>query len=198
MAWARREGGLERRLATFVGDARMSQVMQRPRTASSANKGRPTFAGSLFAWIRRWILTIALGVSLTLAGILVLFAITAIRFGSARAAVAYFKGYSPCLVAAPLRLGEVKPGARVPALLRVKNVSRKQVTILGGTASCGCVLIEQLPTEVEPGEHRDLRITVRVPSKHGRRFAYSMLFYLDAPGPPLVANVSGAVKRSED
>ena len=131
-----------------------------------------------------------------LIAIIVIFALwlaTVVRFRSWKGAIGYAQGFSPHVVAGSVKLVDLQPGQETTLPLRLTNVSRSPIEVLGGNSDCGCVVVQDLPLRLEPGEYRDVPVAVAAPGKEGVVFSHRVLFYLNAEGPPAVARISGSV-----
>ena len=65
----------------------------------------------------------------------------------------------------------------------IRNASGKTIKILGATGTCNCMVADELPMAIPPGESRELLVRIRTPAKQ-REFHHSMMFYTDYAGRP--------------
>jgi hypothetical protein len=99
-------------------------------------------------------------------------------YGSVRNLLSAVRG-QPLIVNSPRQsFGTIKPGevARVP--FRMENVSSSPVRVVGCFVHCSCLLDQQLPFTVMPGETAELLIKVpAVSADSGKEVSYSMELY---------------------
>jgi hypothetical protein len=143
--------------------------------------------------LRRWLLIAACASGLTIVLVVLLVSGLVLGFGSWEVAMAYARGESTFVMADPAQLADVRPDEEISTTIRLRNVSTVPVRILGGNASCGCMVLQDLPLDLKPGEYRTIQIRVRPPKKEGARFRYDVVLYESAPGPPVLTYVSGTV-----
>lgn len=88
-------------------------------------------------------------------------------------------------------LGETILGERKTTHLQVTNHSETTVRVVGGSASCGCMVYEDLPLEVPPRSTRSIRVSVL---KNGGQGLYRdrLVLYTNHPAQPAFqAGVTG-------
>lgn len=117
--------------------------------------------------------------SLLLAVIVGLWGGITIRYGSIRAAIVAQRGYVVVADSSLLSFGSLKVGTVTEVVFTVRNLSGKPVRIVGGSSSCDCMLVENLPTLLGPRATQTITISV-----HGNdvgHFSRSVELYIDSP-----------------
>ncbi len=81
-------------------------------------------------------------------------------------------------------------------LVTVENLTGTDVRLIGGTSSCSCLAIEDLPTTIPAGGQSTLHVTIKYIGDPGE-FRHTFVWHTDAPGQPRVAgNITGRVEVS--
>jgi Protein of unknown function (DUF1573) len=95
----------------------------------------------------------------------------------------------------PMRveLGGIERSKILDRSIRVTNPSSKPLSLLGAQRSCNCMTLEEFPLTIPAGKSHDLLLKVASGSGPGA-FEYSIKFFTNAPGPPLIVIVSGEVE----
>jgi hypothetical protein len=88
-------------------------------------------------------------------------------FGSLDAAKAYFSGQNILVDSLHRYAGEVNRNEFLDVSYKLSNPTSSPVRVLGAKASCSCIAILDLPTTVEPGGDKLIRL--RVTGKTGGR-----------------------------
>ncbi len=97
-------------------------------------------------------------------GLLVLFfVILGIRFGSVGAAIAWLDGEAIYLTPKTVHLPDRKGGAEESVMFHLRNLTGKEITIIGQRVSCSCAMAEDLPLRIGPNKVVDLRVRVQFP-----------------------------------
>lgn len=99
-------------------------------------------------------------------------------FGSPDAAFCYLRG-ERVLVHPSIGLVDLPSSdstARVT--FKVNNLSGTPMKLVGAKTFCTCVLVNQLPTTIEPWGHYDLEVVVR-PKVEGEAIEQSLILYTD-------------------
>jgi hypothetical protein len=134
----------------------------------------------LLFWLR-WPLAFAVlaGAGTVLSGVAV--------FGSLPAFKAYLQGHALAVDSAFTSVGPVLPMGRYPVSFEITNIRSQVVTIVGAEANCRCVVVDELPLQLEPGEKRVLTLTlVPKPGDAGKLLRARVDLFLDTPSPQLV------------
>lgn len=90
-----------------------------------------------------------------------------LSFGSADAALAFFRGERLTVEPRLVDVGEGSTGENREVSVQVRNWTAKPIRIVGGTADCSCAVTDDLPLTVPSGEGRLLTVRVRLPDKPG-------------------------------
>lgn len=99
--------------------------------------------------------------------------------GSLRRAFAFLEGSSILIDCDEINLGEVESEDAVTVPIPIANISSHPLRVIGIRGSCDCVVTDELPLLVQPGEHRDLSITLSA-SKHAiGDFMNRVILYTD-------------------
>lgn len=100
-------------------------------------------------------------------------------FGSVDAAMAYLRGDLISVDPGIVELGEGSAGAIRKAEVCLTNRMDRPVTLIGGTSDCSCIVINNLPATLQPGESVNMEIVMLYPTSSGR-FMRSAEFYAEA------------------
>jgi len=81
------------------------------------------------------------------------------RFGSFGALVAALQGRVLYVEPSRVLIEPLKPGESSIVKVRIRNLATGPIKVLGSRAQphCGCLVAENLPTELAPGEVKELR-----------------------------------------
>jgi hypothetical protein len=80
-------------------------------------------------------------------------------------------------------LGSIAPGEKLVSLVEVWNHGDTTIRIVGGTASCGCMVHEDLPKHVPP--HSQVTLRIQVTHKKGQgQFRHRYVLYTSHPNQP--------------
>lgn len=82
-------------------------------------------------------------------------------FGSLDAARCYFAGDSVLVDSVSKFAGNVKQNEFVDVSFKLSNPTSAPVRVLGAKATCSCIAILDLPTTVEPGSEKAIRLRVK-------------------------------------
>ena len=108
-------------------------------------------------------------------------AVISLTSGTADAAVAYLRGERLFTTQSVLDFGPVPAGESATSVVELRNLTGREVNVVGGTSDCSCTLIEDLPATISPGG--TLRATVRLKMPAGQgNFSRTATFWTDAPG----------------
>ncbi len=118
------------------------------------------------------------------------------RFGSVSATRAFMNG-NVLYADPPVRsLGVIRLGESRTVGFSIRNLTARDVKVLGVRTTCGCLLVgRELPITIGPKEveEADLVVTPRR-SSVGRPFQHAAEFYLDAAGPRLILQITASVE----
>jgi effector-binding domain-containing protein len=83
--------------------------------------------------------------------------------GSVGATIAYINGESVCIYPKKLDLGNQKPGTETVAVFYMKNLTSKNISVVGEKSSCNCTFSEKIPITAQAGQTVELRIKIYFP-----------------------------------
>lgn len=81
-------------------------------------------------------------------------------FGSYEAFTSYLAGDAVCFAPRTVDLGQRQAGARVNVFVSCRNLTSKDVAIVGHKSTCRCIVSEEMPIALGPGT--TVRVGVRV------------------------------------
>jgi Protein of unknown function (DUF1573) len=91
----------------------------------------------------------------------------AYQYGSFDAALAHFRGNRVAVVPALVDVGDGTVGDTREATVAVTNYTDRPVRVIGGTSDCSCVVTENLPLAIPPGETRSLLVRIQLTGQPG-------------------------------
>jgi hypothetical protein len=118
-------------------------------------------------------------------------AIGAVAFGSPAAALAYLRGERISIEPRLLDVGEGYFGEEKEVVVQVRNWTQKPIRVIGGTFDGGCVVTNDLPLTVTPGEVRALTVSVRLIGPAGQFTRYAKLFTDDEQSSTIAFRLMG-------
>lgn len=89
------------------------------------------------------------------------------RFGSIGSALAFARGDRLIAETKSLSFGPVLAGPTIQQHTRLTNYSNRTIKLVGSNASCSCVLSEDLPLTLAPGESHLFKIGVKTDQRTG-------------------------------
>jgi hypothetical protein len=101
------------------------------------------------------------------------------RCGSFGALVAAVQGHVLYVEPSRIPLGDLKPRERITVRVRLRNLASQPIKVLGSHSipSCGCVVAEELPVDLAPGEIKEVSINLTVPASRSAEFEITVSFY---------------------
>lgn len=88
-------------------------------------------------------------------------------FGSPQAALAHLRGEHVSVTPGLVNVGQGSPGEVCRATVEVSNWTDAPVRLIGGISDCSCVLTDDLPLTIPPGEVRSVTVQVKLPASTG-------------------------------
>jgi hypothetical protein len=82
-------------------------------------------------------------------------------------------------------VGSGIPGESKAVVIKIRNESNQPIRLVGGTSSCACIVTDELPRTIGPGETMSVQIRVKFTGSEGR-FQQRFAFYTDDARHPLV------------
>jgi hypothetical protein len=101
-----------------------------------------------------------------------------IGFGSPDAGLAYLRGERLTVAPRVVDVGEGYVDKSTEVVITLRNWTDKAIRIIGGTSDCSCVVTNDLPVTVSPGEAQRLTISLAMKGRPGQ-FTRSALLYTD-------------------
>ena len=101
-----------------------------------------------------------IGVAIVLA---TLAGVGTLAFGSLDAAIAKLRGEPLGVTPAVLDFGQGKPGELLTTSVTVRNFTTDPVRLIGGTSDCSCLVTQDLPVTIPPGESVNIAVRLKVP-----------------------------------
>jgi hypothetical protein len=105
-----------------------------------------------------------LGVTLMLG---ILTGVAYASYGSTHAAIAHLRGERISISPRVLDMGVGQPGDVREASIKVSNWSESPIRLIGGTSDCSCVVTDELPLTIAPGESCSLTVKMRLSGGRG-------------------------------
>lgn len=102
--------------------------------------------------------------------------VATIAIGSPDAALAYLRGDRLSVVPRLVDVGEGYVGDRKEVVVTVRNWTDKPIRIVGGTSDCSCVVTNDLPLTVPPGEAHPLTVKLAMKGNPGQFTRSARLF----------------------
>lgn len=90
-----------------------------------------------------------------------------VQFGSFTSALAYARGDRLIADSKSLFFGQVVAGPTIQQHTRLTNHANRAIKLVGSNASCACVLSEDLPLTIAPGNSHLFRIGVKTDKRSG-------------------------------
>jgi hypothetical protein len=118
-----------------------------------------------------------------------------VAFGSMDAALARLRGETVSIAPADVDVGAGGAGEVKEAVVEVRNWADRPIRVVGGTADCSCVTLQDLPVEVPPGEARSITISVRLPGAPGLFMRLAFLRIDDGRMRPVPFRIAGRARE---
>lgn len=114
-------------------------------------------------------------------------------FGGTEVLLRYMRGEKVVVTPQRFELGLIKAGETIVKETLFHNNSSDTIRILGANTQCSCVLAEDLPATVRPGESYTFHI--RVNPEVNKKIDETIVLFTDHPSKPrLSIGVSGVTK----
>lgn len=106
------------------------------------------------------------------------------RYGSLGALASAIQGRVLYVEPQRLPLGVLKPREHIRIGIRLHNLANKPIKVLGSHSipSCGCLVAEELPVELVPGEVKEVPINLKAPANGPAKFEIVVTFYTNMAG----------------
>ncbi len=117
-----------------------------------------------------------------------------VEFGSIESAIGRLRGERLIPDAYSKSIGSVEQGSTPVVAFTLRNFTRRPITIVGGSSTCTCVLIENnFPLTIPASKNAVLKVVLRTNKRRGG-LAESVRLYSDIPDAPMVVlRISGRV-----
>jgi effector-binding domain-containing protein len=102
-------------------------------------------------------------------------------FGSLGAAIASINGESVYIYPKKINLGNQEPGTETVAVFFMKNLTSKEISVVGEKSSCTCAFSEKIPITAQAGKTVELRIKTQLP-KYENGYDQMISFMVAEPG----------------
>jgi hypothetical protein len=110
-------------------------------------------------------------------------------FGSLQVALAHMTGDSLLLQPNGIRIGAEGRGSTRELLVTVTNLDSQPIQLVGAKPACATYFREGFPSELAPGERRELSLYVRFEGQEPGEFSRTLFLYTDSKTQPVVALV---------
>jgi hypothetical protein len=124
--------------------------------------------------IRNTIDTLAIAASC----LIVIFLAISLYFGDPLSALAKLRGETLTISPAITQLGDRISGTSETFIVSLHNYGNEDITIFGGTTTCGCVASQDLPLIVHVGESKQVKVQVKFSGSPGA-FSHRYSFFSD-------------------
>ena len=128
-----------------------------------------------------------------LAGLVVLTAFVAWRYGSVEAAVASAKGRSLLPDATIKSLGDVPANQTANFSYTLRNLTGHPIQLQRSQTSCSCSVVAGLPCSIEPRSTKTISVVVSIGSKPGALEGSFHLYTADSSQPDIQLGYTGRV-----
>ena len=120
------------------------------------------------------------------------------QFGSAEAALAYYRGERLSVLPRLVDVGEGFPGDDRTENIQLVNHTDRSIRVVGGTSDCSCIVTHDLPIAIPAGETRTISITIHLPAAAGM-FTHKAVLLTDYDKARMIAfRLSGRIVMPED
>jgi len=86
-------------------------------------------------------------------------------FGSLGASVAWLNGESVYIYPKKIDLGNQEPGTETVVTFYMKNLTSKEISVVGEKSSCTCAFSEKIPISAKPGKIAELKVNIHLPKR---------------------------------
>lgn len=101
-------------------------------------------------------------------------------FGNIGSAIAWMNGESFYIYPKTVDLGNNESKANRVATFYMRNLSTKDITIVGEKSSCSCAFSEQIPLVAKPGETVKIKVNINLATKE-RIYDQTIIFMIAEP-----------------
>jgi len=101
-------------------------------------------------------------------------------FGSIAASMAWLNGEAIYVYPKKIDLGNQEPGTETVATFYMKNLTSKEISVVGEKSSCTCAFSEKNPITAKPGKTAELRVNIHLP-KHESAYDQMISFMVAEP-----------------
>ncbi|MDR2345972.1 MAG: hypothetical protein LBE18_07890 [Planctomycetaceae bacterium] len=114
-------------------------------------------------------------------GLFIIIAIVILyRFGSVGAMTAYLHGQSVYVYPKRINLDNQKPETKTVVTFYMKNLTSKEISVVGEKSSCSCAFSEKIPITAKPHETVELKINIHLPEYETRIMIRSFRSWLQS------------------
>ncbi|MEO2088913.1 MAG: DUF1573 domain-containing protein [Gemmataceae bacterium] len=127
-------------------------------------------------------LRVPIGLIGVIAALALLAGLGTLAFGSLDAAIAKLRGEPLGVSPAVLDFGTGKPGESLSTSVTVRNFTTDPVRLIGGTSDCSCLVTQDLPVTIPPGESVSIAVKLKVPGGTPGQMTRWVEVFTDCPG----------------
>ena len=84
-------------------------------------------------------------------------------FGSMGATMAWLNGESVYIYPKMIDLGNQEPGKETVVTFTMKNLTSKDISVVGEKSSCTCAFSEKIPITAKAGKTAELKVNIHLP-----------------------------------
>jgi hypothetical protein len=113
--------------------------------------------------LKQLLISVVIGTMIFVATMTVMF----YCFGSMGTTMAYLNGQSVYIYPKKLDLGNQEPDTEAAAVFKMKNLTAKDISVVGEKSTCTCMFSEKIPITAQAGKTIELRIKIHLPKDEG-------------------------------
>jgi len=110
----------------------------------------------------------------------VLMLLMVVCFGSFSASMAWLNGEAIYLYPKKIDLGNQEPATETVATFYMRNLTSKEISVVGEKSSCTCAFSEKIPIAAMPGKTAELKVNIHLP-KHEPTYDQMISFMVAEP-----------------
>jgi hypothetical protein len=116
------------------------------------------------------------------------------EFGSWETTLDWLRGERLLIRPSAISLGEVCRGEEREVMLQVVNCTAKDIWLVGGGSSCGCLTLNRFPVCIPAKGRQELTIKIRVISKTAEFYQLVQYYTDDEERPILIVPIRGHIR----
>lgn len=106
--------------------------------------------------------------------------VSVLLFGNIGSAVAWANGETVYIYPKIIKLEKAESKSEKTVTFNLKNLSSKDISLVGEKSSCSCTSLEQIPLKARPGENVKIKVKVIISGK-GSLFDQTITFMIAEP-----------------